>query len=253
MDSIEAGSAAALGDKIPFTSKPALYNEPGQYAPHVDGGMRGLSIHHNKGNLGSVEIAHLLNDGLHGYEAKQFSGTHTGDFNQYEGGGIEEVCADLKIGDIHTGELKKDRLTVFSQGNLPGLYPAIHYFKRDPNDSSWSWTRYSSSAGDTELSKLEVLDRAKHYRLGLQISEYHGVYSDKNMMDYWAKNETREPIEDVLMTRFRPDEIDEQIRTHPGKNIRSLGYYQDSGIIRFQEMTRTYRAAQCIAKAILRK
>ena len=237
LDSIEEASELALGAKVPFTYLPFGYNEPGYYAPHLDGGFKGLSVHRNLSGRGFVELAHLTEEtDLPAHEGRIFLGDYTGAFNNYKGGGIDVVCAEVGHGDIYRGDLEVDRLTVFSQGNLEGLLRAIHYFRR--TTGGIGWIRYSSNLSDNNLTQAQLDALAGNFRLSLLDREYSALINERCDLERYLEDPSKLPfngseddIFDWLGIRHATlEEIDAELKVHQGRRIVSLGTDNELGV-----------------------
>ncbi len=128
----------AQGHSLPFNSKSAESVNDNHLPPHIDGSLIGLAIHHSLSSHGTVQLAHLKDKTFQpGKRGSIFAAPYQKNQCQYTGQGIQ----DIKEADtIHSGTLHLNRLTVFSEGNVEGLPPAIHYFGDGKNRR---WARYA--------------------------------------------------------------------------------------------------------------
>ena len=230
MDSIEEGSVLALGDRIPFTARPDLYNEPGHYPPHTDGNFRGMSIHHNQAGSGHVQLAHLL-DGTQpeAKDGRMFIGPETENYRFYKGPGI--VAVDVEHGPIFEGEIEPDKLTIFSEGNIEGLPPAIHYFNRS-GGGGW-WTRYGSGFEDREDDPDTLDEISKHFKNGIVWSDYNGLAYDMRTIQTELKQGNGvlpDWVRRSMRSGLAPEEVKDAMRSHPGKHIVPLGFKYGLGL-----------------------
>lgn len=139
---IEDASLRVIGTKIPFTALSSNFVVNNNHlAPHIDGSFRGLAVHHNGIGDGSVELAHLKDSQYQpGNDNRFFKASNSGTNVSYRGQGISAIAEASDT--IYTGTLAPHRLTVFSEGNIPGLQPTIHHFH---HDGANRWTRYASA------------------------------------------------------------------------------------------------------------
>lgn len=175
MDAIEEGGHQQTGLWVPFSNRPFFANNPGEYAPHIDSTFRGVSLHDSLAGDGYFEVAHLDKPIDNRKTPKEFYRPDEMQGERYVGRGIIDVPE--VTGPIWRGELKPGRPTVFSQGNLGALKPAVHFVKRrNPYDNAWR--RYGSWAAETELPHAELAEKARQFRLDTLNHDLAGIRVD---------------------------------------------------------------------------
>jgi len=173
LDEIESASAEVMGESIPFTYYPPLWNESGHFAPHIDGTFHGLAVHKNRHDMGEVDLAHPTENP--NQRDKPVVYTLEGEtYTRYNGVGMIGLVDKIKDARVFTGPLTKDGLTVFSQGNIGNLLPAIHHFRRD---IATGYLRIASSLSDQGLSPEEIERRANNFRGALAVGEFRSLES----------------------------------------------------------------------------
>lgn len=94
----------------------------GNIPPHVDGGFAGFALHENSSNYGKVYLAHYLDVDGNKADAVLYPQMMTPSGLRVPARGF---------GPIYDGDLEPGTLTVFSQGNVGGMLPSLHWFNRD--------------------------------------------------------------------------------------------------------------------------
>lgn len=231
LSAIEDGSRVIYSGTdlfVPFTHRNEEPNA-GNFAPHVDAGNRGLAVHQFRGRsiTGHVELALADIDTSTG---PAIFGQPEDDarVDAYKGSGIAEACKDVPHGEIYSGPLVFGKLTVFSQGGLPGLMPAIHYFERE-NRSPAPWRRFSSKRGDNARDHSHVLKRSTQLKNGIDYNEAQQLFDLKSRYD-------------VLSPSLNPlglslEEVKAAYEVHPGRQLRSLGMDQEIDMPSYRQAT----------------
>jgi hypothetical protein len=207
MDEIEDASLAVTGNRVPFTYAPGVNGtNSGKYAPHVDGGFRGLAIHENRGDGGGdVLLAHpLVNPHQGRREAAYIPNGEEFAHGKYEGLGMAGLLDVIKDARVHKGKLTQSGLTIFSEGNLDvvradgteySLDPAIHEFRRD---EPGPWSRVASQLKDAELAPRDLARKARHMRGHISRLDLEKVKNEKWSQVFQDPASEEIKVEDIL-------------------------------------------------------
>ena len=112
---------------------------------HVDSSIwSGLALHHNISGQGEVALA------LPTWSAEKLSGSGRGDFTKAlsQGNSNDLLSPELDLiqRPIYSGELKPDRLTIFSEGVDKRTLPTAHFFRHDNPGRQWERFSYKPSS-----------------------------------------------------------------------------------------------------------
>lgn len=237
MTAVEQGSLDALGETIPFTVLPS-YGEPRRYPPHVDSGFRGLAVHRSESRvLGEVQLTHLL-DGRQPGRSGAIIFAEGKDLASYSETGIEEECTDVDHGEIHRGDFELGTLTVFSQGNIQGLPPAIHYFRRDGGRKAGLWRRYASSSEDALETPEALADTNQQLKYNIAASELSALKRElavaESIKGYGAEA-FQKYLDDGNTFDLTFEEIETRLVDHPAEKLVHIGIDGKTGMVRYRE------------------
>jgi hypothetical protein len=230
-NSIEVSSELVLGSRIPFTymSRVPYQWRRGMssrhYAPHIDPKYRGLVVHNELEGEGYVELAHSLDDAHTGDNDIWFTESGLVDA-AYDGGGLGTSTAPVDV--VYGGELTPGKLTVFSEGNIEGLKPTIHLFRRN-HGFRFDWRKYGSRQDDAKDDATTLAAKADNYKLGVQWIEFQ-----------------------ALLARFEMEggvdkELDRQLREHPGRHIVMGSYSEILNQPELNERSKSQRITRALA------
>ena len=130
LDDVERATEDTFDQQLPFLG-PVTSTLPGRYPPHLDGRQSGASLHINQNDVpGTVYLAHP--EGVlphYAYWGHSFM-TYDDSGRNYNGKSLAEM-PEIVAGVIYEGPLVLNGITVFSQGNIGNLIPAVHQFWRE--------------------------------------------------------------------------------------------------------------------------
>ncbi|HSX06996.1 MAG TPA: hypothetical protein VLG92_04715 [Candidatus Saccharimonadia bacterium] len=155
------------GAPIPFTEgspwlRTKLNGELTTFSPHTDGVdfFRALALHRELEGSATALFGHMADPtDIDFFASDPRERKH----------GFEEIADRLQ--KIYQAPINPDRFTIFSEGNLPGLLPAVHYFGRTSAEPA-AYSRTTSRVSDGTLSPVELEDAAAQCKLRIVRDRY---------------------------------------------------------------------------------
>jgi len=203
------------GTPIPFTVSAAWPNTSMNgkletFAPHTDGIdlFRALAFHRELFGSTTALFGHMIDPS-------------DIDFFASDARGRTESFMDVadRLQHTYQAQIRPDRFTVFSEGNLGNLQPAVHYFER-PAGQPAIYSRITSSVKDADLKERNLEDAAAQCRLRVLRDRYlWQITSHLFPFSYPNKDAT---VSTNLSTA-QDAEAQNPNLTHPGRYLQYVG------------------------------
>ncbi len=212
---LEGANYRKSGLSIPFTERAAwprtsMSGELATFAPHTDGidVFRALALHRELSGNATALFGHIVDSSdLDFFASDPRFRTH----------GFTEIADKLE--NRYQAQIRPDRFTVFSEGNLPGLLPAVHYFERS-RESAAAYSRTTSKVSDGTLHETELEDAANQCRLQALRDRYLWQIT-AHLFPYSYPG--AESITEINLANAHLSEEQMEHLEHPGRYLQYVG------------------------------